>query len=74
MGSLLFNIYINDLQRQLNLEGINYIFYEDDLQVYLIVPREQILQGIDIARLSLAAIKSLNGLRVPLSNSMLPKL
>ena len=55
LGPLLFSIYINDLQSHLNLEGVRYILYADDLQVYLTVPPDQILEGI--ARLSFAARK-----------------
>ena len=55
LGPLLFSIYINDLQNHLNLEGIRYILYANDLQVYLTVPPDQILEAI--ARLSLAAHK-----------------
>ena len=55
LGPLLFSIYINDLQSHLNLEGIKYILYAVDLQVYLTVPPDQILEAI--ARLSLSAHK-----------------
>ena len=55
LGPLLFSININDLQNHLNLEGIKFILYADDLQVYLTVPLDQILEAI--ARLSLAAQK-----------------
>ena len=55
LNPLLFSIYINDLQRQLNLKGIMYILYAGDLQVYLTIPPDQILEGI--ARLSFAALK-----------------
>ena len=46
LGPLLFSIYINDLQHHLNIEGVRYMLYADDLQVYLIVPPNQILEGI----------------------------
>ena len=55
LGPLLFSIYINGLQSHLNLEGVRYILYADDLQVYLTVPPDQILEGI--ARLSFVARK-----------------
>ena len=51
LGPLLFSIYISHL----NSEGVRYILYADDLQVYLTVPLDQILEGI--ARLSFAARK-----------------
>ena len=37
LGPLLFSIYINNLQSHLNLEGVGYILYANDLLVYLTV-------------------------------------
>lgn len=50
---LLFNLYINDLKAILDPQRIQYIFYTDDLQIYLQVSKDKILE--DRARISDAA-------------------
>ena len=53
LGPLLFCIYINDLKQHLHVEGLRYILYAGDLQIYLQVPADQVVEGIE--RISLAA-------------------
>ena len=56
LGPLLFSVYINDQRSHLNLEGVRYILYADDPQVYLTISPDQILKGK--AWLSFAARKA----------------
>ena len=46
LGPLLFCLYINDLQHHLNIQGVRYILYVDDLQIYVQIPADKILEGI----------------------------
>ena len=52
LGPLLFCLYINDLQDHLG-SNVFHLFYADDLQIYIQVPPECILEGIK--KLSLVA-------------------
>ena len=58
LGPLLFSLYINDVQNLFNREGVGYILYADDLQVYVQVPRNLIEEGI--GKLSMIAGKVSN--------------
>ena len=46
LGPLLFCLYVNDLQQYFNCEGIFRIVYMDDIQVYIRVLIDNLLEGI----------------------------
>ena len=47
LGPLLFCLYINDLGLSLTSMGVSHIFYADDLQVYLSVPKDDLKAGAE---------------------------
>ena len=53
LGLLLFNLYVSDLKDTLDWRIFKHIIYEDDLQIYVEVTKDDVLE--DIARLSDAA-------------------
>ena len=46
LGPLLFCLYVNDLQQHLSGEGIFRIVYADDIQIYIQVSLDNLLEGI----------------------------
>ena len=51
MGPLLFCLYVNDLKHRIDENStlpIFHIFYADDLQVYIQVQIDQVLDGLEV--------------------------
>lgn len=46
LGPLLFFLYVNDLQHILTGHDVRHIFYADDLQIYLHVHKDELMEGI----------------------------
>ncbi|KAG7196749.1 hypothetical protein KM043_000050, partial [Ampulex compressa] len=48
LGPLLFCLYVNDLKDVLKGHEVSHLFYADDLQIYLHIPKNDLTKGISI--------------------------